>query len=196
VIWTGQSAGSDVLFLHSFQTKRTPFPFTHFPFIPRIRGCAASFPLYVCNLWVDLLQSWICFIISSPHPRLLTHPQLARLWSVFSQVGVIYTSPFMHLTRYMIHVVQVSLSSSPLPPPSPNIFSLAPVRILRLPVFPPLPASRWDRRGLRVACWVVIARVLRVCNAVCSSRLWGRADCIDVQTSCWAREGELHYSCD
>jgi len=129
----------------------------------RILGCAASFPPHVCILWIDLLQSWFCFIIPflSPPSSSLT-PFYAPLVCVLPSWSRIYASFFMHLTRYMIHVFRLLYPHLPRPPLI-SFFSTGSDSFT--PVLPPLPGfRRWDRRGLRVARRVVVACVLHVCN--------------------------------
>ena len=131
-------------------------------FIPRILGCAASFPLHVCILWIDLLQSWLFYYPPSP-------PLAPSLTPVLCAFGP--RSPKLEsYLRIVLHAldslydtcVQASLSLSPPPPSSPNILSLVLARIPLRPFFLLPGFCRWDWRGLRVARWVVIA--CAVCN--------------------------------
>lgn len=111
--------------MHPFQTKWTPFLFKHFPFYPLHRGCAASFPPRVCNLWIDLLQSWICFITPS---CFFIHPIRCAFGLYSSKLERIYASLFMHLTRY--DTCSSFCFFIPTPSIPPNILSLALAQIL------------------------------------------------------------------
>ena len=154
---------SDILFFALLRPNGRIFHSSTSPFIPRILGCAASFPHHVCILWINLLQS---FVLLSPFP-----PPGSSLTPILCAFGPCSPKPESYL-RIVLHAldslydtcVQDSLPLSPLPPSSPNILSLVLVRIPLRP-FCLLPGfRRWDRRGLRVARRVVIACVLRVCN--------------------------------
>ena len=152
--------------LHSFQTKRTPFLFKHFPFYPPHSGMCRLIPLHVCNLWIDL-QSWICFIIPFPLPA----SPLTPFGAPFGP----YSSKLKSYLRIALHALDsfvrqmFKLLFIPLPPSSLNILSLALVRTLIVTFTSSSQIRRWDRRGLRVARRVVITCALRVCN-VCG--LW------------------------
>jgi len=120
------------------------------------------------------------FVLLFPSLLLLpTHPIWCTPWSVPFQVEVVFTHWFfMH---YMIHDVQASLSSSPLPPSSPNILPLALVRTW-LACFS--SSSRISSLGKERASSRASGchSVCCVCNdVVCYSCLaWGRASCIDL----------------
>jgi len=76
VTWTAMVDRSDILFFALFSDQTDAFFIQALPLLsPRILGCAASFPLHVCNLWIDPIQSWFCLIILFPS-RFLTHPIL------------------------------------------------------------------------------------------------------------------------
>jgi len=74
----------------TLETKRTHFPFKHFPFYPPHSGVCRLIPS-PCLYPLDQPSSELCFIIPFPPSRFLTHPHFMCLWSVFSQAGVVFT---------------------------------------------------------------------------------------------------------
>ena len=56
-------------FFSFFSDQMDAFFIQAFPFYtPTVLGSAASSPLHVCDLWIDLVQKRICFIISLSLP--------------------------------------------------------------------------------------------------------------------------------
>jgi hypothetical protein len=116
--------------LHSLQTKRTPFLFKRFPFYLPHSGMCCLIPS-PCLYPLDRSSSELdLFYYPLPPPTSLLIPIWCAFGPYFQLEVVFYASPFMLLTLHMIHGVQPSFSSSPLPPSSPNIVSLALVWIL------------------------------------------------------------------
>lgn len=100
----------------TLETKRTHFPFKHFPFYPPHSGVCCLIPS-PCLYPLDQPSSELCFIIPLP-PLLVPHspPFYAPLVRVLPSWSRIYASFFTHLTRYMIHVFRLLF---PYPPPPP-----------------------------------------------------------------------------
>jgi len=117
VTWTATVSRSDISIVSCILFRQTDaFSIHALPFIPRIRGCAASFPLHACNLWIGLLQNRICFtlLLLPPSPLPYSLPFSAPLVCILPSWSRIYALSFMHSTHYKIHGVQTFLSSSPL----------------------------------------------------------------------------------
>ena len=87
-------------------------------------------PLHVCNLWIDLLRQRICFIISFPDPDSLLIPIPCAFWSIFSQVGVIFTRIALHELDLQCDTCSGFSFFTPPHSSSPLISSLALVWIL------------------------------------------------------------------
>ena len=154
--------------MHSLETKRTHFPFKHFPFYPLHSGVCRLIPLFMfASFGSTFFRAATVLVSPFPPPAFSLTPSCAPLVRVLPSWSRIYASFFMHLTRYMIHVF--SLSLSPPPPSSPNIVSLVLVWILLRPfclLFPDFVVGTGESSKSRVGL------SLRVCY-VCVMYVWG-----------------------